>query len=213
MDLVLVAFIVFGAVLGFAADWLAHRWPSHLATYRRATLDWRTFLLMLTGAAAFGALGRRWPTDTTEVLIYAPLFVAFIVLLATDLDQKLLPDLLTLPLIVAAAALLVLGSSPALADKQLGLISGIAAGILAPLLLFVTDRVLGGDLGAGDLKLSISLGLLFGLSALFYGFLLASVGFAVVLLVLIALRRLSLRSAVPFGPVLIFGAFIAALLA
>jgi hypothetical protein len=40
----------------------------------------------------------------------------------------------------------------------------------------------------------------------------ASVAFSVVLIALIAVRRLSLRSAVPFGPVLIVTGFIAALL-
>jgi hypothetical protein len=48
-------------------------------------------------------------------------------------------------------------------------------------------------------------------SRLFVGLLFASIGFSVVLLVLIGLRRLSLKSAVPFGPVLIFAALVAAL--
>ena len=73
--------------------------------------------------------------------------------------------------------------------------------------------VIGGDLGMGDVKLSISLGLLFGLSALFYGLVLASLGFALVLVGLMAVRKLGLKSAVPFGPVLIFAAFLAALAA
>ncbi|HEY5488706.1 MAG TPA: prepilin peptidase, partial [Candidatus Limnocylindrales bacterium] len=145
--------------------------------------------------------------------VYAVLFVALLVLLATDLDQRVLPDLITLPLIVFAAVLLIGDWSPALANKDLGRISGLAAGILAPVLLLVSDRVIGGDLGMGDVKLSISLGLIFGLSALFYGLLLASIGFAVVLIGLMAVRRLGMKSAVPFGPVLIFAAFLAALAA
>ena len=68
-------------------------------------------------------------------------------------------------------------------------------------MLLVSDRVIGGDLGLGDVKLSVSLGLLFGLSALFYGLLVASIGFAVVLLVLIAPRRLGSRGrAIRSGP-------------
>jgi leader peptidase (prepilin peptidase)/N-methyltransferase len=135
-----------------------------------------------------------------------------LVLLATDLDQKLLPDLITLPLIVVTAVLLVLGWSPLLAGKELGLFSGIAAAIAAPLFLFVTDRFLHGDLGEGDLKLAVSIGLLCGLTLLVSGLLVASIGFSVVLVVLIAVGRLSMRSAVPFGPVLILAAFVAALL-
>ena len=73
------------------------------------------------------------------------------------------------------------------------------------------DRVVGGDLGFGDVKLAVSLGLMFGLSALFYGLVVASIGFAVVLLALIVTKRLGLKTAIPFGPVLIFAAFIAAI--
>jgi leader peptidase (prepilin peptidase)/N-methyltransferase len=115
-------------------------------------------------------------------------------------------------LIGFSAAVLLLGWSPALAGKDLGLASGIAAGIGAPGLLLLSDRLLGGELGLGDVKLAASLGLLFGISLLFMGMLVASVGFAVVLLALMAVRRIGLKTAVPFGPVLIFAAFAAALL-
>jgi leader peptidase (prepilin peptidase) / N-methyltransferase len=123
-----------------------------------------------------------------------------------------LPDLLTLPMIAYAAVVLVLGWSPLLAGKDLAIVSGLAAAIGAPLFLFVTDKLLHGALGMGDLKLAVSLGLLCGITRLFVGFLLASLAFAVVLLVLIALRRVSLRTAVPFGPALIGAAFVAMLL-
>ena len=76
----------------------------------------------------------------------------------------------------------------------------------------MTDRILKGDLGEGDLKLAVSIGLLCGLSLLVSGLLVASIGFSIVLVVLIALGRLSLRSPVPFGPVLILAAFVAALI-
>jgi hypothetical protein len=51
-----------------------------------------------------------------------------------------------------------------------------------------------------------------GVSNVFVGIVVASVGFSAVLIVLIALRRLSLKSAVPFGPVLIITGFIAVLM-
>jgi len=78
-------------------------------------------------------------------------------------------------------------------------------------LLWLSDRVLRGQLGWGDLKLAVGLGLMCGVSKLFVGLLFASIGFSVVLIGLIAVRRLSLKSAVPFGPVLIFAALAAVL--
>ena len=211
-DAITIVLALAGGAIGFAADALAHRWPDHEEGYAaRARFDWRTSVVVVVGVAAFAVLGSRLGDDAVALAVYVPTFAVLLVLLATDLDQRLLPDLLTLPLIAFAAVVLVLGYSPALADKSLGLASGIAAAVLLPVLLLVSDRIIGGDLGLGDVKLSVSLGLLFGLSALFYGLLLASIGFAVVLLVLMATRRLGLKSAVPFGPVLICAAFIAAL--
>ncbi len=208
-----VPFAIVGAVLGFAADLVARSWPAHEADYRtRPSLDWRTLILAVTGAVVFYSLYARWGGATAFVVILVPYVTALLLLLATDLDQRILPNLITLPLIAYTAAILVLGWSPLLFGKDLGLISGLAAGIGAPLILWLSDRILHGDLGEGDLKLAVSIGFMSGISQLIFGLLFASVGFSVVLLVLIAVRRLSLKSAVPFGPVLIFGAYVAVLL-
>jgi leader peptidase (prepilin peptidase) / N-methyltransferase len=210
--LIPIAAAVAGALFGLGADRLSVRWPDHLPEYHPRRLDWRTVVVMLTGAVVAAGLATRVdvPRDLAVLTLFA---AALMVLLATDLDQKILPDLVTLPLIAFAAAVLLLGWSPVLAGKDFGTLSGVGAAVIAPTVLFISDRVLGGDLGFGDIKLSVSLGLMLGLSALFYGLLVASVGFAIVLVALIALRRIGLRSAVPFGPVLIFAAFIAALAA
>ncbi len=211
LELAVAAFAVAGAILGFAADRLSVRWPAHEEDHPSRGLDWRTVVTTLTGAIVFGGLAARWHFEVTSLALLSAVAAALIVLLATDLDQKILPDPITLPLIAFTAALLLLGLSPLLAGKELGLFSAIAAGMAAPAFLFVTDRLIGGDLGDGDLKLAISIGLLTGLSLLVGGLLVASIGFSAVLLVLIAARRISLRSAVPFGPVLIATAFVAML--
>jgi len=211
-DIIAVVFAFLGAAIGFAADALAHRWPDHEEEHTpRPRIDWRTVTLVLAGALAFGLLGARFGSDATALVVYVPLFAALLVLLATDLDQRLLPDVVTIPLIVFAAAVLVLNVSPALEGKSLGMISGLAAGIGFPILLFITDRIFGGGLGQGDLKLAVSLGFFFGLSAFFYGLLLASIGVSVVLIALMVAKRLTMKSFIPFGPILIFAAFIAAL--
>jgi leader peptidase (prepilin peptidase)/N-methyltransferase len=211
-DVVATVLAAFGAAVGFAADALAHRWPMHEEDHTpRSRFDWRTVALVMAGAISFGLLGARFGHDAQALVVYVLLFVALLVLLATDLDQRLLPDVVTLPLIVFAAAVLFLGVSPALEGKSLGMISGLAAGFGFPVVLFVTDRIFRGGLGQGDLKLAVSLGFLFGLSAFFYGLLLASIGVSIVLVALMVARRLTMKSFIPFGPILIFAAFIAAL--
>ena len=90
--------------------------------------------------------------------------------------------------------------------------SGSPRASARPVLLLVTDRLFGGGLGMGDVKLAVSLGLMSGVIAWWVGLLLASIASGVVLLALIALRRIRLRSAIPFGPVLIAAGIMAALL-
>jgi leader peptidase (prepilin peptidase) / N-methyltransferase len=201
---------VAGALLGFGADRLATRWPAHEEGVVARRLDWRTAVTTLVGALALGATAARWP-DGPALLVLAPYAAALVVLLATDLDQKLLPDVITLPLIAYSAVVLVAGWSPLLAGRELALVSGVAAGLGAPVFLFVTDLLLKGALGMGDLKLAVSIGLMSGVTRLFAGFLIASIVFAAALLLLIALRRIGLRTAIPFGPVLIGAAFVAIL--
>jgi leader peptidase (prepilin peptidase)/N-methyltransferase len=179
-------------------------------------MDWRTLVVMVGSAASFAALAARW-SDPTDLLVLGLYVAALMVLLATDLDQRLLPDLITLPLIGYAAAVTFLGLNPVLdgksqmfiADGDLGAILGA---ILAPGLLALTDRLFKGALGMGDLKLAVSLGLMFGVTQLFAGFLGATIAFAAVVLVLVVSRRVTLQTAIPFGPALIGAGVLAAVM-
>ncbi|MBA2254889.1 MAG: prepilin peptidase [Chloroflexi bacterium] len=163
------------------------------------------------GALAFGALAARW-AEPRDMVILVAWFAALMVLLATDLDRRHLPDLLTLPLMPIALLLVVAGFDPLLEGSELGLVSAIAAGIGAPIVLAASSRLLRGGIGAGDLKLAVSLGLFSGASRLGAGVVLALAASSIVLMVLLVTRRLSRNSVIPFGPVLIAGGFLAALL-
>jgi leader peptidase (prepilin peptidase)/N-methyltransferase len=216
MSLEVLAAAVLGALLGLAADRLAARWPAHADGHIRP-LDWRSVVVAVAASLTFGGLVARWsdPLDLAVLGIYA---AALLLLLATDLDQRLLPDVITLPLMAygtvvsVVAPLLGLQLNPLLAGKELGVVSAIAAAIGAPALLALSDRVLKGALGGGDLKLSVSLGLMCGLTMLLMGFLVATTAFAVVVLVLVASRRITLKTAIPFGPALIGAGIVAFLL-
>jgi leader peptidase (prepilin peptidase)/N-methyltransferase len=190
-----------GGLIGVVADRLSARWPPHAdGAVRR--LDWRTLVVTLGSAAAFGAVIAQWP-DARDQIVLGLFLAALMVLLATDLDQRLLPDLITLPLIGYSIVVLVTGLNPLLEGKELAFVSAVGAAVGAPALLLVTDRLFGGALGMGDVKLAVSLGAMCGVSRLVTGFLFASIAFAAVLVVLIATRRIALRQAIPFGPVLI----------
>lgn len=208
-----LVFALAGALWGLAADRLAARWPAHEDGIARG-FDWRTTVIVCIGALAIGALPGRFG-ETRDLAVAVAWFAALTVLLATDLDQRLLPDEITLPLIPLSFVVLLAGWDPVLADKSMGVASGLAAGVLAPLFLGLTSFLFGAaaraadPLGMGDLKLAVSLGLVSGLSQLVAGFVLASAAFGVLLIVLLASRRISLRGFVPFGPVLILAGFLA----
>ncbi|MBA2488721.1 MAG: prepilin peptidase [Candidatus Limnocylindrales bacterium] len=199
-----------GLMLGAFADRLAARWPDHRGGDVRR-VDWRTAAVALSAGAAFAALLARW-SEPRDLLVLGLFLCALMVLLATDLDQRLLPDLITFPLMGYSAIVLLLGWDPLLSGKELGVASGLVAGVAAPALLLVSDRLLRGGLGMGDVKLAVSLGLMCGISRLFAGFLLASALSSVLLVALILTRRIGLRSAIPFGPILIAAGVIAMLL-
>lgn len=206
---------VLGALFGLAADRLAARWPVHEDGRVRA-LDWRSAVVALASAATFGALAARW-SDPLDFLVLGVYAAALMVLLATDLDQRLLPDLITLPLIGYTAAVTLVSPllghplNPLLADKDAGAISAVVAAIAAPGFLALSDRLFHGALGRGDLKLSVSIGLMSGLSLLLTGFLVAMAVFAIIVVVLVLSRRITLKTAIPFGPALIGAAIVAAL--
>ncbi len=216
MDLFPILAAVLGGVFGLGSDRLSSRWPAHEGGAVRG-LDWRTLVVTLGGAVAFGLLAARWQDEGSALLVLGIYVAALLVLLAIDLDQKLLPDVITLPLIGYAGLVTLLGLNPVLADKAQVLLadgdaSAVAAAVLAPGLLALSDRLFHGALGMGDLKLAVSLGLMFGVSQLFVGFMLAAVAFAAVVLALLLARRLSLKTAIPFGPALIGAGILAALI-
>ena len=63
-----------------------------------------------------------------------------------------------------------------------------------------------GAIGQGDLKLLVSVGLMVGPLRLVYGAIYGALVAGLVLVVLLVLRRITLKSFVPYGPFLILGA-------
>lgn len=173
-------------------------------------VDWRTAVLVGFGFAAGFGLGGGY-SSTRDLVIVGAYLGALTLLLATDLDQRLLPDALTLPMIPVTLAVLLFGWDPVLADKSLGIPSGLIAAIVFPAVLLAGSRLFQGGLGLGDVKLLVSVGLVSGISALLVSLLVSSVAFGVVLVGLLASRRVGLRSYVPFGPVIIVAGAIAVL--
>jgi leader peptidase (prepilin peptidase)/N-methyltransferase len=189
---------------GYASDRIAARWPAHEdGSIRRR--DWRTLLVVLLGGAAFGATVARFSGDPQALLFMGVYVVALVLLFATDLDQKLLPDVITLPLIPLALVAFVTGWGPYVNTPE-ELAWAAAAAIIVPVGLFLLAIPFGaGAIGEGDLKLLVSVGLLAGAVNLFYGLVAGALLAGVIVAILVFIRRLTLKSFVPYGPFLIVG--------
>jgi len=199
---------VVGGAWGFAADRIAARWPAHDDGSVRP-IDWRTPVVVIVGALSLGALTVRF-TDPLVAVVFGVYLVALVLLLATDLDQRLLPDVITLPAIPLAFVFSLSGLNPLVPVGVLPIAVAVAIGV--PLLLWLLSIPFGaGAIGQGDLKLLVSVGLMVGPLRLVYGAIYGALLAGVVLVVLLLLRRITLKTFVPYGPFLIIGAIWAVL--
>jgi leader peptidase (prepilin peptidase)/N-methyltransferase len=166
-------------------------------------LDWRTLVVAAFGAVALGLVPLRHP-DPAGALLVGTYLAALVLLLATDLDQRLLPDVVTLPLAGLVPVVTVLGWNPFVAPGSLPVAALVAVAV--PALLYLLSLPFArGAFGMGDVKLLVSAGLLVGpsllLSAVVVGVFLAGAA----ILVLLAARRITLKTFIPYGPFLILG--------
>jgi len=198
--------MVAGTAWGLAADRLAARWPRHEDGHVRR-VDWRTPTVGALGALAGLMTVSRFGGGAPETLALVGLFVAaLVVLFATDLDQRLLPNVLTYGLVGLALVAYALGAGPFVRSPGQLAVAAVAA-VALPLGLALVAAPFGrGAIGMGDLKLLVSFGLIAGAWRILLGLLAGAVLAALAILVLLALRRVTLKSYVPYGPFLIVGA-------
>ena len=200
-----------GFILGLASDRLATRWPEHDEEHPAGRrVDWRTWLTALVGALAFGLLPIRFGGDPLALVLFAAWFATMVVGLGTDLDQRLLPNLLTLPVIPIALLYALSGQNPLVGTD---IVLAIAAAVLIPAVLYLPSIPFGaGAFGIGDVFLLVGVGLMVGggraLGGVFIGLIFAGI----VLSILLVAHRIGRRTYVPFGPFLIAGALWAALI-
>lgn len=167
--------------------------------------------LELATAAVLALLCARF-AGQSAVLAFGFLGTLGVALGAIDIAVYRLPNRLTLPAYPATLALL----SPA---AVLGHDAGaLLRALLASVALAVTYLLLAllrpGQLGAGDVKLAGLIGLALGWlgwPAVIYGAALGFVLSTIVSLALLATRRITLRSAICFGPFMLGGALLAIL--
>jgi len=209
MTPVVLVLAVIGAAWGFSSDRIAARWPAHDdGSIRR--VDWRTPVAIVTGAVALPLVPLRFEGDVAACVIFGAYVLALVLLLATDLDQRLLPDVITLPAIPIAFVVSLAGLNPLVPPGVLPI--AVVVAILVPGGLALLARPFGaGAIGMGDLKLLVSVGLIAGPLRMFSGVVYGALLAGLVIVVLLVFRRITLKTYIPFGPFLILGALWAVL--
>ncbi len=153
------------------------------------------------------------PAAAVAVVGVGACAVVGIVLSIIDLRSHRLPNGLVLPLYPAAAVVCVARAA------DLGAVWPIVSGAVGGLVLFAAYLLLrrfGGGVGGGDVKLAGALGLLVGSVdpvAPIVATALAFVGAGLIAAGLIAARRATRATRIPFGPFMIAGAAVAIMLA
>ena len=192
---------VSGVLVGAAIRHLLGRLRRGTAV-RRCVAEFAAAVVLATGCAV--------AHDTSRLGLVTVAGVLLVALGLVDVAEHRLPDALTIPgLGLAIATVLVTEGVDPDAGSLLGAVAGGAVLMVA---FAVLHRVSPRSMGRGDVKLVPSLGVLTGylslavtLFAVFAAFLLGAL-FAVFGL---ASRRLTLKSAIPFGPFLLGGAWLA----
>jgi prepilin signal peptidase PulO-like enzyme (type II secretory pathway) len=200
------AWLVVGALVGFGIRRL------NVWLYRKEELEygserWQVWGPPILTAILFAAFGYHF--GPVPVLLIKSLWVAVLVeVIFCDIEHRLILDRVMFPSMIVAIALSFFTLNLGIVQSVL---TGLGAGLLFLVLALVGAYFFGADaLGFGDVKLVAFLGLILGIhntaivTALFLGVLFAGV----ISLLLVAARRLTMKSGIAYGPFLAAGALV-----
>jgi leader peptidase (prepilin peptidase)/N-methyltransferase len=154
------------------------------------------------------ALASADSLNVVQTGFWAVMLVMLIVLAVYDKRWLILPDKVTLPLIVVAFVYDVVLSGMAHSPRLLAgyLIAAVlAGGAFYAIVFFSKGRAMGG----GDIKLVFAMGLILGPTGTAVALLLAFNVAAFLGIVMIAIKRRSRKDQIPFGPFLVGGTIVA----
>jgi prepilin signal peptidase PulO-like enzyme (type II secretory pathway) len=160
-------------------------------------IPWRYPLVELATAGAMLAAHGRFGF-TPPLAVAATLLAALIAVTVIDLQHQIIPDLITLPGIIAG----LVGAPAAGMVSWLESLLGIA--VCGGLLLMVVVAT-GGGMGSGDMKLGAMLGAFLGWRLGLFALLVAVLLGGIVAAGLLLTGRKGRKDALPFGPFLALG--------
>jgi leader peptidase (prepilin peptidase) / N-methyltransferase len=158
----------------------------------------------LTGALAVALYLRLGPTIAFAG--YFAFVAALIAITFIDLDHRIIPDVISLPGILAGLAVSFVSPLVTPLDALIGAVAG-GGFLLAIAVGYEKLRGIEG-MGGGDIKLLAMIGAFLGWQSLFVTVMVASIVGSLIGIVLMLRDRADSRLAIPFGPFLACGALV-----
>lgn len=175
--------------------------------YAGAPVDRKRLLQTGLTALVIGALAGAAAGWSALLPAYLCLALAGIPLIVIDFEHHRLPNRLVYPAAVGAFVLLALAA--AIDDDWADYLRGVEAAAVAYAVLFLLKFISPRSFGWGDVRLGGVLGAYLGYSgwlAVYFGLFGGFVLGAAIAMVLLAVRRATMKTALAFGPMLLLGA-------
>lgn len=166
----------------------------------RGSISWRYPAVEFLTAALFVLAFLEWGWSL-ELVPGLVLIAALIAITVIDLDHQIIPDVITLPGIVA-------GLLASLLIPHLSWLNALVGAVVGGGIFVVIIVASGGGMGGGDMKLGAMLGAFLGWKLMLVALLLAVLAGGSVAIWLILTARKGRKDPVPFGPFLALGGLV-----
>lgn len=169
--------------------------------YCKINISWRYPLVELLCGLLYLFLYKQFGISIVGVVLTA-LATTLLIVTFIDLDHQIIPDVITVPGIVA-------GLFASLFLTPIGVFNALIGTFLGGGLFFLVAVLSRGGMGGGDIKLIAMIGAFLGWQAVLVTIFLSALLGAGVGLCLIILKKKGRKDPVPFGPFLAIGAIMA----
>jgi leader peptidase (prepilin peptidase)/N-methyltransferase len=167
----------------------------------QTTISWRYPLVELLCGLLYVFLYRQFGFSG-QSLVLTLLATSLLIVSCIDLEHKIVPDVITLPGILA-------GLFASLFITSVGFINAIVGVCLGGGLFFLIAILSRGGMGGGDIKLVAMIGAFLGWQAVLVTIFLGALSGALVGICLMILKKKGRKDPLPFGPFLAIGALMA----
>jgi leader peptidase (prepilin peptidase)/N-methyltransferase len=165
-------------------------------------IPWRYPIVEAVTAVLLGAAWLAFG-PTVEFVIAAVLLTSLVAITAIDLRHQIIPDVISLPGIVAGALANVASGRLPWTEVALGIVLG--AGVFLAILVAGSWYAGQEAMGLGDVKLAAMLGAFLGWKVLLFSAFLSSLIGGILAAAMMATGSLGRRDPIPFGPFLAAG--------